>query len=268
MAPNISVVASNILESWVAVELDLAGRTALVTGCSVGIGRAIANELAAEGVRLVAVARRLELLSEVQHEIVSAGGVEPLAVQCDLARPEAALELFDAVSEQVDHIDILVNNAGLSMPANAETPDDVWMSGYWIHFGTIRKLTYAFLPAMQERRWGRVFSIGGISEPPATNVASATKASTTIWAKSLSREVARFGVTVNCIGPGVIWSEQLERMYPDEASKAAGLAHVPAGRFGSPTDVAALVTFLSSDRAGFITGQRIDVDGGRRLGIF
>lgn len=248
------------------MELGLKGRVAVVTGCSVGIGREIARMLAAEGAQTVTVARRGELLETLEREIVDAGGLRPLSIVADLYEPDAPSHIAATVSAHYPQVDIVVNNAGGSRPVTADTQEKVWQDAYMLNFTAIRKLTNEFLPGMKERNFGRIFSIGGDPEPLIVNATTIAKAGTRVWGKALSRDVAPFGITVNIISPGKIRSEQIDRNYPPEVRKEA-IRQIPAGYFGEPQDLAALVVFLSSPLARYITGQLITVDGGARRGI-
>ncbi|HEV8143446.1 MAG TPA: SDR family oxidoreductase, partial [Methylomirabilota bacterium] len=240
------------------------GRVAVVTGCSVGIGREVAKVLAAEGAQVVVVARRAPLLATLSDEIEAAGGVRPLAVTLDLYDRAAPQRLRDAVLGACGRADILVNNAGGSRPMPWDSPDDAWDESFAINFTAVRKLTQALLPGMIERRWGRVVCVTGTAEPRQVNAAVAAKAGVHAWAKGLSREMGPHGITVNCVAPGRVHSEQIdEKLHPTPESQAEFTrANIPLGYFGDAADVAALVAFLCSARARYITGERIHVDGG------
>ena len=250
------------------MDLELAGRIAVVTGCSVGIGRQIAKSLAEEGVQTVTIARRAELLASLQAEIEMAGGPRPLAIAIDLSDRDAAEKIRDQVLAAYGHVDILVNNAGGSRPMAIDAPDDEWDEAFAVNFTAVRKLTQAFLPSMQARKWGRIINITGTSEPAGVNGAGAAKGAVMHWAKGLSRQVGKFGITVNCLAPGRIHSEQIDkRMHPTPESQAEYSKDIPFGEFGEPSDMANLVTFISSPKARYISGEGIHVDGGLRRGL-
>jgi 3-oxoacyl-[acyl-carrier protein] reductase len=245
------------------MELELKGRVAVVTGTSVGIGREIARVLAAEGVQTVVTARRVNLLATLQDEIERAGGPRPLAVPLDLYEAEAAARLRDAALAAYGHVDILINNAGGSRTVPWDSPDSVWDESFSINFTAVRRLTQALLPGMIERRWGRVLCVTGSAEPSTVNAAVAAKAGVHAWAKGLSREIGRHGVTINCLAPGRVHSEQIDkRLHPTQESQAEFSKNIPLGYFGDPGDVAFLAVFLCSPKARYITGERIHVDGG------
>jgi len=245
------------------VDLGLQGRTALVTGASVGIGRGIAEVLAQEGVRVALLARRAILLEQVAEEIVKMGGPPPFVFAADLADTDVSERVGTAVLRTFGRLDILVNNAGGSRPAGLETPDAVWEGSLSLGFTTVRKLTYLFLPSMRQQEWGRVINITGANEPTHLNADQVAKAAQVAWAKGLSREVGRFGITVNSVAPGRIMSEQIEKMYPSlDAREDFAAANIPLGYFGDPHDVGYTVAFLASPKARYITGSIIYVDGG------
>lgn len=246
------------------MDLDVKSRVAVVTGCSVGIGREVAKLLAAEGAQVVVVARRARLLATLSDEIEAAGGARPLAVSLDLYDRAAPQRLRDAVLDAYGRADILVNNAGGSRPMPWDSPDDAWDESFAINFTAVRKLTQALLPGMIERRWGRVVCVTGTAEPRQVNAAVAAKAGVHAWAKGLSREMGPHGITVNCVAPGRVHSEQIdEKLHPTPESQAEFTrVNIPLGYFGDASDVAALIAFLCSARARYITGERIHVDGG------
>ena len=250
------------------MDLELRGRTAVVTGCSVGIGREIARVLAAEGVLTLVVARRGELLKTLQDEIEAAGGPRPHALALDLSDRAAATRVRDEAIARLGHVDILVNNAGGSRPTAPDAPDPVWDESFAINFTAVRRLTQALLPGMIERRWGRVLCVTGSAEPSTVNAAVAAKAGVHAWAKGLSREIGRHGITINCLAPGRVHSEQIDkRLHPTPESQAEFSKNIPLGYFGDPGDVAFLAAFLCSPRARYITGERIHVDGGMHRSV-
>jgi len=245
------------------MELELKGKVAVVTGTSVGIGREIAKVLAAEGVQTVVTARRANLLATLQDEIDRAGGPRPLAVPLDLYVADAAPRLRDAALSAYGRVDILINNAGGSRTVPWDSPDSVWDESFSINFTAVRRLTQALLPGMIAGRWGRILCVTGSAEPSTVNAAVAAKAGVHAWAKGLSREIGRHGITVNCLAPGRVHSEQIDtRLHPTPESQAEFSRNIPLGHFGDPNDVAFLAAFLCSPKARYITGERIHVDGG------
>ncbi len=245
------------------MDLRLAGKTALVTGASsVGIGRVIARTLAEEGVRVAISARRAPLLDEVAREIRSAGLIEPVVIPADLYESDAPLALAQSAHKQLGRIDILVNAAGASRPTTLDAPRELWEEAMLLNFLRLRELTHAVVKVMIEHGWGRIVNLTGTSEPYNINAANPSKAAVHAWAKGLSREVAKHGITVNCLQPGRISSEQMLRMHPTEEKRRAFVQEVPISRFGEPCELADLAVFLASPRASYITGTVIPVDGG------
>jgi 3-oxoacyl-[acyl-carrier protein] reductase len=242
------------------VDLELKSRTAVVTGASIGIGRAIAKGLALEDVRVVAVARRKALLAQLVQEVEAAGGTAVIP----LVEEGAARKLAAAAIAELGHVDILINNAGGSRPLPVDAPDRDWDEAITLNFTSYRKLAHALLPQMIERNWGRIINITGKSEPEGLNAAFAAKAAVHAWAKGLSREIGKHGITVNCIPPGRIMSEQIRRNYPEDYRKRFAEKEIPVGYWGEPEDLAAFALFLASPRARYITGTVIPVDGGLR----
>jgi 3-oxoacyl-[acyl-carrier protein] reductase len=223
------------------MDLQLHDKTALVTGASMGIGRAIAKGLAAEGVHVAAVARRIELMSE-----------------------DAAERLRDIALAELGKVDILVNNAGGSRVLSIDATEERWTEAMTLNFTRQRQIAHALLPQMIDRRWGRIINITGKSEPEHLNAAFAAKAAVHAWAKGLSREVGQFGITVNSIPPGRIMSEQIRRNYPEDYRKHFAETEIPVRYWGEPEDLAVMAVFLASPLARYVTGTVIPVDGGLR----
>lgn len=246
------------------MDLGIAGKAAVVTGASSGIGRGIALALGAEGVRLALVARRRKLLEEVAGEIAAKGGTRPLVIECDFLQQEAPAAIAKAALDGLGAVDILVNNAGGSRRFALDASEEQWDEALTLNFTRQRQLTHQLLQQMMERNWGRIINITGKSEPEGINGAFCAKAAMHSWAKGLSREVGKHGITVNSIPPGRILSEQILRNYTPEYRKWQSEHEIPVGEYGQPADIAALACFLASPLARYITGTVIPVDGGLR----
>ncbi len=251
------------------MDLQLKGKTALVTGASMGIGRAIAKGLSAEGVKICVAARRRNLLEELAREIAAAGGAAPAIIEIDMMGVDAPAKLAKAAAQSLGGVDILVNSAGGSKPPlPIDAPEKEWEDAMTLNFTRIRQLTHAALPGMIEKKWGRVVNISGKSEPERMIAAHPAKAAIHAWSKGLSREVGKHGITVNCIQPGRIMSEQIRRKYPPEFRAKQSAEEIPVGRYGEPEELACLAVFLASPVACYITGAVLPVDGGLRRYAF
>jgi 3-oxoacyl-[acyl-carrier protein] reductase len=241
------------------MDLGIKGKCALVTGASMGIGRATAVALAKEGVKLAVAARRRNLLEELQKEI------GPLVIiEQDFLAEGAPQRIAEAALKGLGRVDILVNNAGGSRRFTLESTDEQWEEALTLNFRRHRQLTHALLGQMMERKWGRIINVTGKSEPEGLNGAFAAKAAMHSWAKGLSRELGRHGITVNSIPPGRIDSEQIRRNYSPERRAKEEREDIPLGEYGKPEDAANLICFLASPLARYITGTVIPVDGGMR----
>ena len=246
------------------MDLQLEGRTALVTGASSGIGRAIAAALAREGARVAITGRRCEHLESLASEIAAAGGAKPAIVVHDALDHGYVEAVATQCAASLGAIQILVNNAGGSRAFGKDATDAQWDEAIALNFTRHRQLTNRLLPGMIEGRWGRVVNITGKSEPDNVNGAFCAKAALTAWSKGLSREVGKHGITVNCIPPGRILSDQILRNYTPEYRAWQSEHEIPMGRYGNPEELADLAVFLASPRAGYITGAVYPVDGGLR----
>jgi 3-oxoacyl-[acyl-carrier protein] reductase len=247
-----------------AVELQLQGKTALITGASSGIGRAIARLLALEGVRVAVTGRRQDELAALAREVAAAGGYPPVCIAQDFLEESAAAQIASQALAALGSVSVLVNNAGGSRPFRLNSREDQWNEALTLNFTRHRQLSSALLPQMIDAGWGRVINITGKSEPEGINGAFCAKAAMHAWAKGLSREVGKHGITVNCIPPGRILSDQILRNYTPEYRQWQSEHEIPVGRYGNPEDLAVLAVFLASPLAAYITGAVIPVDGGLR----
>lgn len=249
------------------MEMSLAGRTALVTGATAGIGRSTAVEFARAGARVVAVARRRALLDET---VQMAGGDGHVAIEQDLEAPDGAQRLLEQLTG-LPPIDIFVHCAGKSTGAPLGTEQAVWDAAFNLMFNNPRDLAEALFGKMAERGYGRAVFFGGTLEPGGVpNAAGCAKAALRLWTKAAANAVAKDGITVNSINPGRINTEQiLQHLHPDPVARDAfAKSNIPAGYFGDPEDVSNLLVFLCSPLARYITGAMIPVDGGMHKWAF
>lgn len=242
---------------------DLAGRTALVTGASGGIGAAIARALHGRGATVMLTGRRADALAALAGEL----GERAHVAEADLSAPDAADALIKQAEAAMERVDILVNNAGLTRDGLAmRMKDEDWQAVIDVNLTAAFRLSRAALRGMMRARFGRIISItsvvGQTGNPGQANYA-ASKAGIAGMTKALAAEVASRGVTVNCVAPGFITTAMTESL--SEEQKAALKERIPAARFGSPEDVAACVVFLASAEAGYVTGQSLHVNGGMAM---
>ena len=247
------------------MNLQIAGKTALVTGGSKGIGYAIAEGLVAEGVRVV-VSARDEAVLEAAAQRLGAGGGEVLAIAADVSSAKGVRGLVDATLARVGRIDVLVANAG-GPPAGlpSQLDDAAWARATELTLMSAVRLTRAVLPGMRERGWGRVVNVTSLSvKQPIIELtlSNALRSAVTAFARTLASEVAGEGVTVNAVAPGYTATARLEELFSDDYARARLLASIPAKRFGTPQEVAAAAVFLCSQQAAYCTGQTVVVDGG------
>lgn len=248
-------------------KVNLAGRVALVTGASRGIGRAIALELAQQGAQVAVNYLAQEgAAAEVVAAIQGAGG-EALAVQADVGESSAVEEMTRAVLDRWGRVDILVNNAGVTRDTLLmRMSDDVWNSVIRTHLTGTFFCTRAVLRSMVRQRWGRIITISSIvgvhGNAGQANYAAA-KAGLIGFTKSVAKEVASRHITVNALAPGWIETDMVATVAEPIRKEVA--ARIPLGRLGTPADVAGVVAFLASDAASYITGQVIGIDGGMVL---
>lgn len=243
----------------------VAGKIAVVTGASKGIGRGIALELAGRGADIVAIARDAEALDSLQKEIEGAAE-RCVYVSADLATDDGCQRAIHEVLAARPEVHILVNSAGVSFPERAsETTREQWDRTFAVNVRALFLLTQAFGRGMVERGWGRIIHISsqaGLVAIENHAAYGASKGAVEMLSKVLALEWAPHGVTVNCIAPTVIDTAMAKTAFPTEEARRKMLDRIPVGRFGEVEEVAAAALFLASERAAMITGDTLRVDGG------
>jgi 3-oxoacyl-[acyl-carrier protein] reductase len=249
------------------MDLGLAGRTAVVSGASSGMGLAIARALADEGANVMLFARREELLAQAVAEL----GVDRAAsVAGDSTDPEAAERLVAATRERFGGIDVLVNNTGGPRGGTfGELSDEDWTAAFELAVMSAIRLTRLALPDLRASGRGRIVNISGypvLKTEARLLLSSAVRRSVIGWAMALAREEAANRITINSIAPGYIDTGRLRYLYglasDPEAARAREVERIPAGRFGRPEEIAATVAFLCSEQAAYMTGETLLIDGG------
>lgn len=247
------------------MDLQIAGKTALITGASKGIGFAIAEGLAAEGVRMVAVARDKDGL-EAAAERLRGGGGDVMTLAADVADPKAVHGLLDATRTRVGEVDILIANAGgppAGVPSSLD--DAAWARAMELTLMSAVRLARALAPGMRQRGWGRIVNVTSLSvkQPIAElTLSNAMRSAVTAFARTLAGEVAADGVTVNNVAPGYTATERLGALFADDYARARLMASIPVKRFATPQEIAAAAVYLCSQQAAYVTGQTLVVDGG------
>ena len=257
------------------MDLGLKGKIAFVAAASKGLGRAVAEELAAEGASLILCARNAETLNRVSEQIAKKSGVAVLPVVADVSNTQDVEKAVQAGIEKFGRIDILVTNAGGPPAGQFESLSrEMWEAATRLTLNSVLELTRAVLTGMKQRRWGRILNVTSICvKQPVDNLilSNTLRAAVTGFARTLANEVATDGITVNNILPGYTRTERVEELAKAVAEKegistseanARWENEIPMKRLGEPREFAALAAFLVSERASYITGTSIPVDGG------
>lgn len=263
------------------MDLGLTNKFALVTAASKGLGRASAAALAQEGARVAICARQEETLRRTAAEIGASTGAEILAIPADLSQKEDIDRLVGQVLHHFGGLHILVTNAG-GPPAGyfEEFDDQQWQSSFNLTMMSAVRLIRAAIPPMKQQQWGRIINITSLSvKEPIENLilSNSIRAGVHGLAKTLAGQLAQFGITVNNVMPGTIHTDRIDQLAQHRAGQTgqsvaealAGMGQVvPLGRIGRPEELGALVAFLASERASYINGASIPVDGGRLKSTF
>lgn len=261
-------------------DLGIGGKAALVCAASRGIGRACAEALSAEGARVAICARDGEALADAATRISARTGQPVVPIRADLTNTRDVDFVFSEAARFLGPLDILVTNAG-GPPAGgfADATDDDWIRAFHLNFLSAVRCIRKCLPAMIERKFGRIVLLASFSvKQPIDNLiqSNAVRAAVAGLAKTLSREAAEHNVTVNTVCPGYVLTDRLraliekrarENQVSVEEAMEAATAEIPAGRFGTPDEIGAVVAFLASGRASYLTGATIQVDGGLIRGL-
>jgi 3-oxoacyl-[acyl-carrier protein] reductase len=261
------------------MDLGLRGRRAVVGGATSGLGGASAEALAAEGCHLLLWSRSTERLAAVGAGLAERYGVEVAWVAADAATPEAAATVA-AAADAFGPIDVAVLNSG-GPPTVDPTATDAagWQHAFQLLASTPIALATALLPGMRARGWGRIVAIlsSGVRQPiPDLVYSNSGRSALAAWLKTTARTIAVDGVTVNGVMPGRLATPRIHELdsgragresTTEDAIRAAHLRTIPAGRYGEPAELGAVVAFLASDRASYVTGQLVAVDGGQIAGL-
>ncbi|MDZ4165359.1 MAG: SDR family oxidoreductase [Smithellaceae bacterium] len=262
------------------MDLGLKDKVALVAGGSLGLGRAVALEFVREGARVAICASNEKRLREACALIKDATGEEVLTIQADLTNPDQARNFVREARSALGAVDILVNNAG-GPPATdfLSTGDDLWESAFRLNLLSTIAMTREVVPLMKEKKWGRIINITSISVKQPIDgliLSNSIRAGVIGLAKTLSNQLAPYNITVNSVCPGYTLTDRVRELAAALAEKEKvdqaviikrWEASIPMGRLGTPEEFAALVAFLASERAGYLTGAAIQIDGGWYKGI-
>lgn len=260
------------------MDLGLDGVPAAVSGASRGLGYAVALELAKEGARVAICSRKQGAIDSAADSIEREGGRRPLAVEADVAQEDGARSFIERAVEEFGGLQVLVANAGGPPPGPAGAFEDAeWQEALALNFFSAVRLVRAARPHLEKATWGRIVCLTSSTvKQPSPNLAlsNAPRAAVTAFAKTLASEVAASGTTVNCVMPGQILTDRLKSLTgagldagPEDQAFAEMIEHIPVGRLGQPEEFAAVVAFLCSERASFVNGVNLAVDGGFLKGL-
>ena len=247
--------------------MSLDGKIALVTGATRGIGRAIADALGKQGATVVGTATSQGGADTITANLKEAG-IEGFGMVMDVSDPESIDAGLKKMTSELGAPVILVNNAGITRDnLLLRLKDDDWSAVIETNLSSVYRLSKSVLRGMAKARWGRIINISsvvaGMGNPGQGNYCAA-KAGVEGFTRSLAKEMSNRGITANCVAPGFIDTDMTKAL--DEGQRSAMLEHIPAGRLGAPEEVAAVVAFLASDAAAYVTGDTINVNGGMYMG--
>ena len=257
------------------MDLSIKGKNAIVCASSQGLGKSAAVDLAKEGVNLTICSRNKEKINLVKNEIKEISDVKIVAIEADLSSEKDINNLFKEAKQELKTIDILINNNGGPPPSTfEELSDDDWQKTFNGTMMSAIRLSKLTLPDMKKNKWGRVINISSVSVKTPVNglfLSNSIRMGVLGWAKALSDEVAPYGITVNTVCPGTTKTERIEDILNAQSESTgknkkeleeAIANNIPMQRIGEATDLSALITFLASEKASYMTGLAVQVDGG------
>lgn len=248
------------------MDLGLSGKNAIIGASSQGLGFACAVELIREGANVLICGRTESVLKEAHKELEAMNGGNVYSIAADLASRAGTQSVLDYAAQVFSHTDILITNTGGPPPGPFESHDlDAWEATYRLLLESAVAMMRGVVPSMKERKAGRIIAITSSAVKQPLNgliLSNAVRASVTGLCKSLSNELGGYGITVNTVMPGFTRTNRIKSLLISPEAEKHICAEIPLGRVGEPEEFAAMVTFLASERASFITGQSIAVDGG------
>ena len=257
------------------MDLSIKGKNAIVCASSQGLGKSAAVDLAKEGVNIAICSRNQEKIDLVKNEIENISDVKVVAIQADLSLEKDIDTLFNKAKEELKTIDILINNNGGPPPSTfEELTDEDWQKAFNSTMMSAIRLSKLVLPDMKKNKWGRIINISSVSVKTPVNglfLSNSIRMGVLGWAKALSDEVAPHGVTVNSVCPGTTKTERIEQILnaqsessgKDKSEIEEAMANsIPMLRIGEASDLSALIAFLASEKASYMTGLAVQVDGG------